>query len=49
MPAFAGAVRSLRGTEKQIEETMERLKFKVSRYQAAVETGVLSWDEKECK
>ena len=40
---------ALEEQKKQIEETMERLKFKVSRYQAAVETGVLSWDEKECK
>lgn len=40
---------SLEEQKKQIEETIERLKFKVSRYQAAVETGVLSWDEKENK
>jgi DNA-binding transcriptional MerR regulator len=40
---------ALEEQKRQIEETIERLKFKVSRYQAAVETGVLSWDEKENK
>ena len=38
---------ALEEQKRQIEETIERLKFKVSRYQVAVETGVLSWDEKE--
>ena len=35
----------------QLEVTMNRLKYKISRYQKAVETGVLSWDEekKECQ
>ena len=35
----------------QLEVTMNLLKYKISRYQKAVETGVLSWDEekKECK
>ncbi len=40
---------ALEEQKRQIEETIERLKFKVSRYQVAVETGVLSWDEKENK
>ena len=30
---------------KQIQETMDRLDYKISRYQQAVETGVLSWEE----
>lgn len=29
---------------KQIDETLERLDFKISRYQTAVETGILTWD-----
>ena len=40
---------ALEEQKRQIEETIECLKFKVSRYQVAVETGVLSWDEKENK
>lgn len=28
----------------QIEATMKRLKYKISRYENAVKTGVLSWD-----
>lgn len=32
---------------KQIEETLERLNFKISRYERAVETGILSWDKDE--
>ena len=29
------------------DATMERLKYKISRYQKAVETGVLSWEKEE--
>lgn len=32
---------------RQIDETLKRLNFKISRYQAAAETGILNWDEKE--
>lgn len=39
----------LQEQKEQIEATMERLKYKVSRYEKAVRTGVLSWEEKECK
>ena len=35
--------------KQHIEATMERLKYKVSRYEEAVKTGVLTWEEKECK
>lgn len=35
--------------KKQIEQTMERLQYKISRYEKALETGVLTWDEKECE
>lgn len=30
---------------KQIESTLERLNYKISRYEDAVKTGVLSWEE----
>ena len=39
----------LMGQKQQIEATMEHLKYKVSRYEEAVKTGVLTWEEKECK
>lgn len=39
----------LMGQKQQIEATMECLKYKVSRYEEAVKTGVLTWEEKECK
>lgn len=35
--------------KKQIEQTMERLQYKISRYENALETGVLTWDKKECE
>ena len=38
---------SLHEQRKQIEETLERLNFKISRYERAVETGILSWDKDE--
>lgn len=40
---------ALEEQKKQMEATMERLKYKISRYEKAVETGALTWDEKECK
>ena len=33
--------------KKQIEETLERLDFKISRYERAVETGILSWEKED--
>lgn len=36
---------ALEEQKASIESTIERLKYKVSRYQKAVETGVLSWDK----
>lgn len=38
---------ALQEQRKQIEETLERLNFKISRYERAVETGILSWDKDE--
>ncbi len=34
---------------KQIDTAIERLEHKIGRYQVAVDTGVLSWDEPERK
>lgn len=31
---------------KQLEETIAKLNYKISKYEAAVETGMLIWDEK---
>lgn len=39
----------LQEQKEQIEVTMKRLKYKVSRYEEAVKTGVLSWEKEECK
>ena len=30
---------------KQIEETLERLNYKIAKYEVAVETGKLTWDK----
>ncbi|RGG37946.1 MerR family transcriptional regulator [Clostridium sp. AF17-2] len=39
---------ALQEQKEQIEETMKRLAYKVSRYEKAVQTGVLSWDKEDC-
>ena len=31
--------------KKQIENTMERLQYKISKYENAIKTGVLTWDK----
>lgn len=31
--------------QKQIEETLEKLNYKIARYEIAVETGKLTWDK----
>ncbi len=36
---------SLLNQRKQIDETLERLNYKIERYQAAVDTGELTWNE----
>ena len=33
---------------RQIDETINRLNYKIERYEVAVRTGVLSWDEDNC-
>lgn len=30
--------------KKQLEETLDRLNYKISRYEAAIKTGKLTWD-----
>lgn len=36
---------NLKKQQKKLQDAMDRLDYKISRYQAAVETGRLSWDE----
>ena len=33
---------------RQIDETINRLNYKIERYEVAVRTGVLSWDADNC-
>ena len=35
----------LKEQKKQIEDTMDRLSYKISRYQIALETGKLTWEK----
>ncbi len=35
----------LKNQKKQIEETMDRLSYKISRYKKALETGKLTWEK----
>ena len=37
----------LKEQKRQIDSTLERLDYKISRYEEAVKTGVLSWDTPE--
>ncbi|UNT97063.1 MerR family transcriptional regulator [Allobaculum mucilyticum] len=37
----------LRTQKKQIEETMDRLLYKIERYENAIETDILDWSDKE--
>lgn len=39
---------ALQEQKEQIEATMKRLDYKVSRYEKAVQTGVLSWNKEDC-
>lgn len=34
---------------KQLDMTIQRLEYKISRYEKAVETGKLTWDEEQCR
>lgn len=36
---------NLKKQQKKLQDAMDRLDYKISRYQTAVETGRLSWDE----
>ncbi len=33
--------------KRKIDETLERLNYKISRYEIAVETGMLTWEDEE--
>ena len=35
--------------KRQIDTTLERLNYKISRYEKAIETGKLTWDKDACK
>lgn len=35
--------------KKQIENTMKRLQYKISKYENAIKTGELTWDKQEDK
>lgn len=35
--------------KEKIEDAMKRLNYKIRRYEKAVETGVLSWDNEKCE
>lgn len=39
---------ALQEQKEQIEATMKRLAYKVSHYEKAVQTGVLSWNKEDC-
>lgn len=39
--------KKLLNQRRQIEETLERLNYKIAMYERAVETGALSWDKPE--
>lgn len=34
--------------QRQIHATLERLNYKIARYEDAVKTGVLNWEKEEC-
>lgn len=38
---------NLVGQQKKLQDAMERLDYRISRYQAAVETGKLSWENEK--
>ncbi len=41
-----GQMEILQRQKAQIEETMDRLSYKISRYEEAMKTGVLTWPKK---
>ncbi len=41
-----GQMEALEKQKQQIQETMDRLAYKISRYEEAMETGVLTWVKK---
>ena len=43
---LAGQMETLKKQKAQVEETMDRLTYKISRYEEAMKTGVLTWPKK---
>ena len=43
---LTGQMEVLQKQKEQIEETIDRLAYKISRYEEAVRTGVLTWPQK---
>ncbi len=43
---LTGQMEALKKQKAQIEETMNRLAYKISRYEEAMKTGVLTWPKK---
>jgi len=41
-----GQMEILQRQKAQIEETMDRLSYKISRYEEAMKTGILNWPKK---
>ena len=41
--------KNLQRQQEKLQDAMERLDFKIFRYQAAVETGSLSWEDAEAE
>lgn len=40
--------RNLEEQQKQLQAAMNKLDYKISRYEVAVKTGKLSWEENSC-
>ena len=45
MYSFERTKRETIRAKKQIEETLEKLNYKIAKYEIAVETGKLTWDK----
>ena len=40
-------IQCVKKNKEKIDETLEKLNYKIARYDIAVETGKLTWDNKE--
>lgn len=39
---------NLNNQKKRLQDAMDRLDFKIARYEEAEKTGILSWEENSC-